>query len=147
MGAAHGGPGAGTSASVLRGGELEPLDIDYMEAHATSTQLGDATELETLRHLADRSPSFQRRRARNHATADRLLLGSVKSNIGHTLEAAGLIGLVKVLLSMHRNQVAPSLRFENPIATTTGPLRRCELSRSRKHGRRLPQIHDRSERP
>ena len=39
-------------------GDAAVLDIDYMEAHATSTQLGDATELETLRYLADRSPAF-----------------------------------------------------------------------------------------
>ncbi len=91
-------------------GEAAVLDIDYMEAHATSTQLGDATELETLRYLSDRSPAFPNGRLPQH----RLLLGSVKSNIGHTLEAAGLIGVVKVLLAMHRRQIPPSLRFEQP---------------------------------
>lgn len=91
-------------------GDSPILDIDYMEAHATSTQLGDATELETLRHLSDRSPVFPKGRLPHH----RLLLGSVKSNIGHTLEAAGLIGVVKVLLAMHRRQIPPSLRFEQP---------------------------------
>ncbi len=91
-------------------GDAAVLDIDYMEAHATSTQLGDATELETLRFLADRSPAFPDGRLPQR----RLLLGSVKSNIGHTLEAAGLIGVVKVLLAMHRRQIPPSLRFEHP---------------------------------
>ena len=91
-------------------GDAAVLDIDYMEAHATSTQLGDATELETLRYLADRSPAFPDGRLPQR----RLLLGSVKSNIGHTLEAAGLIGVVKVLLAMHRRQIPPSLRFERP---------------------------------
>jgi acyl transferase domain-containing protein/NAD(P)-dependent dehydrogenase (short-subunit alcohol dehydrogenase family) len=91
-------------------GEAAVLDIDYMEAHATSTQLGDATELETLRYLSDRSPAFPKGRL----PQNRLLLGSVKSNIGHTLEAAGLIGVVKVLLAMHRRQIPPSLRFEQP---------------------------------
>ncbi|MFN9721117.1 MAG: polyketide synthase, partial [Planctomycetota bacterium] len=109
--------------AYVEAGGLEPLDIDYMEAHATSTQLGDATELETLRYLADRSSSFQHRRVRPDVGRRRLLLGSVKSNIGHTLEAAGLIGVVKVLLSIHRNEVAPSLRFENPN-------RRCNWSTS-----------------
>ena len=89
---------------------LDALDIDYMEAHATSTQLGDATELETLKRLAASSPAFGDKRPPN----DRLLLGSVKSNIGHTLEAAGLIGLVKVLIAMQRREIPPSLRFENP---------------------------------
>lgn len=91
-------------------GDAAVLDIDYMEAHATSTQLGDATELETLRYLSDRSAAFPKGRLPQH----RLLLGSVKSNIGHTLEAAGLIGVVKVLLAMHRRQIPPSLRFEQP---------------------------------
>jgi acyl transferase domain-containing protein/acyl carrier protein/NAD(P)-dependent dehydrogenase (short-subunit alcohol dehydrogenase family) len=89
------------------------LEIDYQEAHATSTQLGDATELETLQSLMDLncpaalSPTQKRR----------LLIGSAKSNIGHTLEAAGLIGLVKVLLSMRRGQIPPSLRFQTPNST------------------------------
>ena len=98
------------------------LDIDYMEAHATSTQLGDATELETLRNLANSSPAFSKGRV----SADRLLLGSVKSNIGHTLEAAGLISLVKVLIAMQRRQIPPSLRFEQPNHNydwTTAPVR------------------------
>jgi acyl transferase domain-containing protein len=95
-----------------------PLDIDYMEAHATSTQLGDATELETLRQLSQDPQA----RTGPH----KLLLGSVKSNIGHTLEAAGLIGMVKVLIAMQRGQIPPSLRFENPNHNydwTTAPVR------------------------
>ena len=98
------------------------LDIDYMEAHATSTQLGDATELETLKTLASQSPAFPKSRL----VEDRLLLGSVKSNIGHTLEAAGLIGVVKVLLAMQRREIPPSLRFEKPNHNydwTSAPVR------------------------
>ena len=54
----------------------EPLSIDYMECHATSTKVGDATEPHSLTEL---NPPRQP-----------LLIGSVKSNLGHTLEAAGL---------------------------------------------------------
>ena len=99
-------------------GDAAPLDIDYIEAHATSTQLGDATELETLRRLAQ-NPQAQLGR-------HQLLLGSVKSNIGHTLEAAGLVGLVKVLIAMQRRQIPPSLRYEQPNRNydwTTAPVR------------------------
>lgn len=79
-----------------------PLDIDYLEAHATSTQLGDATELQSV----------------NTVAADRLSalpvrIGSVKSNIGHTLESAGLIGLVKVILAMRRRQLPPSINVKS----------------------------------
>ncbi len=94
------------------------LDIDYLEAHATSTQLGDATELETLRKLSE---DPQARIGRHQ-----LLLGSVKSNIGHTLEAAGLIGLVKVLIAMKQGQIPPSLRYEQPNRNydwSTAPVR------------------------
>lgn len=74
------------------------LDIDYLEAHATSTQLGDATELQSVNAIAD---------TRNSGSPVRI--GSVKSNIGHTLESAGLIGLVKVILSLRRQEFAPSI--------------------------------------
>lgn len=89
---------------AYEGGQL--LDVDYLECHATSTQLGDATELESLKTLCS-SPE------RPQSPAP-LLLGSVKSNIGHTLEAAGLIGMVKVLLAMKQGTIPPSLNFEIP---------------------------------
>ncbi|MBL8808857.1 MAG: acyltransferase domain-containing protein, partial [Planctomycetaceae bacterium] len=87
---------------------IELLDIDYQEAHATSTQLGDATELETLHSLIAESSVWTRDRQR------RLPIGSAKSNIGHTLEAAGLLGIVKVLTAMQEKALPPSLRFQNP---------------------------------
>ena len=85
------------------------LDIDYLEAHATSTQLGDPTELTTIAHVTSRHDSAGR-----HGRTEPLMIGSVKSNLGHTLEAAGLIGLVKVLLSLDRRELPPSLGFEEP---------------------------------
>ncbi|SFH84043.1 type I polyketide synthase [Planctomicrobium piriforme] len=80
-----------------------PLAIDYLEAHATSTQLGDATELHAVQSILSES---QRSEA--------LLIGSAKSNLGHTLETAGVAGLVKLLLSLKRRELPPSLSFESP---------------------------------
>ena len=80
-----------------------PLDIDLLECHATSTSLGDATELEGVGQLVAES-----------GRTEPLPIGSAKSNLGHTLEAAGLIGLVKTLLAMHRGEKAPSVGFEQP---------------------------------
>ncbi len=80
-----------------------PLSIDYQEAHATSTQVGDATELTSLSALLAES-----------SRVNPLLVGSVKSNFGHTLEAAGLVGLVKVLLAMHRETIPPSINLTQP---------------------------------
>ncbi len=80
--------------------------IGYVEAHATGTQVGDATELEALDTLL-----------RPHLTAgERVAIGSLKTNIGHTLETAGLASLVKVVLAMERGTIPPGVsdRALNP---------------------------------
>lgn len=84
---------------------VDPKNIQFIEAHATSTQVGDATELEAL--SAFFSPFCEK---------SRLPLGSVKSNIGHTLETAGLAGLLKAVLAMQHGQIPPTanLRRLNP---------------------------------
>jgi acyl transferase domain-containing protein/acyl carrier protein len=71
--------------------------IEYIEAHATSTQVGDATELGALSRLMGR-----------HLPAGRQIpIGSVKANIGHTLETAGIASLVKVVLAMEHGMIPP----------------------------------------
>ena len=71
--------------------------IEYIEAHATSTQVGDATELAALSRLMGR-----------HLPAGRQIpIGSVKANIGHTLETAGIASLVKVVLAMEHGVIPP----------------------------------------
>jgi acyl transferase domain-containing protein len=77
---------------------LDPLRVGYVEAHATSTQVGDATEVEALREFFD-----------SVASGRKIPIGSVKSNIGHTLETAGLAGLVKSVLAMQHGVVPPSI--------------------------------------
>jgi len=77
---------------------LDMARLQYLEAHATSTQIGDATELQALAEaLGSRIPEGQK-----------IPIGSVKANVGHTLEAAGLTGLVKTVLAM-RHQIVPPL--------------------------------------
>ena len=78
---------------------LEPRQINYIEAHGTGTRLGDPIEIDALRAV------FAATRP-----ADRpLLLGSVKTNIGHLESAAGIAGLAKVILAMrHRSDSAAS---------------------------------------
>ncbi|ACY15480.1 type I polyketide synthase [Haliangium ochraceum] len=77
--------------------------LDYVEAHGTATLLGDPVELDALGALmAGRS-------------AERpLWVGSVKSNIGHLETAAGVAGLMKVVLMMQHRQIPPSLHFTAP---------------------------------
>jgi acyl transferase domain-containing protein/NAD(P)-dependent dehydrogenase (short-subunit alcohol dehydrogenase family) len=83
--------------------EVTPDSIQMIEAHATSTQVGDATEMEAL------SQFF----AEHCKPGQRIPVGSVKSNIGHTLESAGLAGLIKAVLSIQRSTIPPSINVRN----------------------------------
>ena len=84
------------------GDHIDRRSIQYVEAHATSTQVGDATELEAL------AAHFQ-----ITAAEAKIPLGSVKSNIGHTLESAGLASLVKCLLSMKAGLIPPTINLKS----------------------------------
>lgn len=87
---------------VYRRAGISPRTVSYIEAHGTGTRLGDPIEWEALTEVY-----------REHATRPRsCAIGSVKSNIGHTAAAAGLVGLQKVLLSLDRGQLPPSINFE-----------------------------------
>lgn len=87
------------------------LDLDYLECHATSTQVGDATELQSLTALLRSEGGSSKRQTRVN---EPLQIGSVKSNLGHLLEAAGLVGMVKCLLAMRCGELPPSINFEQP---------------------------------
>ena len=93
----------GQQLAIRRGyADQQPLAIDYLEAHATSTQVGDATELVSLASVGQNKRD--------------LLVGSVKSNLGHTLEAAGLVGLVKLLISIDRGEIPPTINLKSPTS-------------------------------
>ncbi|WP_406690482.1 SDR family NAD(P)-dependent oxidoreductase [Saccharopolyspora sp. ID03-671] len=79
--------------------DLDPAVVDYVEAHGTGTPLGDPIEAEALGEVLGASRASRRP----------LLLGSVKSNLGHLEGAAGLVGLIKVVLAMTRGRIPPSL--------------------------------------
>lgn len=83
--------------------DLAPNDVDYIEAHGTGTSLGDPIEARAL------SLVFQGRR-------EKLLLGSVKTNIGHLEAAAGIAGVIKVILAMGHGKIPATLHFRNPNA-------------------------------
>jgi PfaB family protein len=82
--------------------QITPKDIDYMECHATGTLLGDTTE----------SNSVETFFGQYQATP---LVGSVKSNVGHLLTAAGAVSVIKVLLSMSKGVIPATINVENPI--------------------------------
>src|SRR5260370_15996477 len=91
---------------------IRPSEVDYIEAHGTGTALGDPIELEALGKVLGEG-----RDARHP-----FLVGSVKTNIGHLESAAGVAGLIKVILSLQNEEIPPHLHLEevNPhISLTT----------------------------
>lgn len=83
-----------------------PAQVDLVECHATGTPTGDPVEVASLKALW----------GERGWTAGQCALGSVKSNIGHLLTAAGAAGLMKVLLSLERKQIPPTANLERPAA-------------------------------
>ena len=79
-------------------------DVDYLEAHGTGTALGDPIEVQAAGAVYG-----------DGRDADRpLLIGSVKTNIGHLESASGVAGLIKVVLSLQHELLPQSLHFETP---------------------------------
>jgi len=104
---------------------ISPCDVDYIEAHGTGTAVGDPIEAHALGEALGM-----------HRPVDRpLLIGSVKSNIGHLEAAAGIAGLVKALHCIQYRTVPASIHFNNPnpnirfgewnlkVVTETTPLK------------------------
>jgi len=82
---------------------VDPASVTYVEAHGTGTAVGDPIELRSLAH------AFPVR-----ADGEPRLLGSVKTNIGHLLNAAALPSLVKVVLALNHRRLPPSLHHTSP---------------------------------
>ena len=83
---------------------LVPQDIDYVEAHGTGTPLGDPIELQALGATL----------GMGRTAATPLMVGAVKTNIGHLEAAAGVAGLIKVVLALQHRQIPPHLHFQQP---------------------------------
>ena len=91
-------------AEALRRAAVTPAQVDYLEAHGTGTPVGDPIELRAVANTfgPDRAPTQP------------LLVGSVKTNMGHLEAAAGVAGLIKVALAMHRGVIPRHRNFETP---------------------------------
>lgn len=85
---------------------VDPATIQYIEAHGTGTPVGDPIEVKAL-------ATFFTSYLENHKS---ILIGSVKTNIGHLESSAGTAGLIKTLLMMNRRQYVPSLHFKRENA-------------------------------
>ena len=99
-------PGLQTQAELLRGvyerAGIDPAEVDYLEAHGTGTAVGDPIETGSIAEVLGKSRS----------AANPLLLGSVKSNLGHLETASGIAGLVKALYCLRHREVPPTIHCE-----------------------------------
>jgi 3-oxoacyl-[acyl-carrier-protein] synthase II len=92
---------ATTMALALEDAGLSPGHVDYINAHATSTMVGDAAEVKGIRRLLKRR-------------ADHVTVNATKSLIGHTLGAAGAIGAVASVMALQSGKVHPTINYEQP---------------------------------
>jgi phthiocerol/phenolphthiocerol synthesis type-I polyketide synthase C len=103
---------------ALRNSGLGPDDIDHVEAHGTGTPLGDPIELDALAEVfAQRQPGLPP-----------VVVGSAKTNIGHVEAAAGLAGLVKVVLSLWHRRIPAHLHLRRFTSRTCAPAELITVS-------------------
>ena len=93
------------TAAIRRAG-ISPADIDYINAHGTSTPLGDEIELKAVERLVGNA-------------AGHIAMSSTKSSIGHLLGAAGAVEAIFCLLAMRDGVVPPTINLDNPSIATT----------------------------
>ncbi|WP_415583215.1 type I polyketide synthase, partial [Legionella steigerwaltii] len=82
-------------------------DIDYIETHGTGTILGDAVEFNAIQHIHQ-----------GHHTKDSpLIIGAVKSNLGHTISASGIASLIKVVAALNHELIPANLHYTTPSSS------------------------------
>ncbi len=123
-------------AAALALGDVHPDTISYVEAHGTATPIGDPIEVEALTRVY--RVFTQRRRY--------CAIGSIKGNFGHATTAAGIAGVLKVMMALRHRKIPPTLHFKKPNPridfasspffvndrlidwTPSGPVRRATVS-------------------
>jgi len=91
--------------AAIKRAKLAPADIDYINAHGTSTPMGDEIELSAVERLFG-------------VSAEKLTMSSTKSATGHLLGAAGAIEAIFSVLSIRDNIAPPTLNLDNPSVAT-----------------------------
>ncbi|MEM7533723.1 MAG: amino acid adenylation domain-containing protein [Chloroflexota bacterium] len=92
---------------ALATANVDASTIGYIEAHGTATALGDPIEVAALTQAFERSSQAT-------LSPEQCAIGSVKTNIGHLDEAAGIASFIKTALTLHHGQIPPNLHFEQP---------------------------------
>jgi acyl transferase domain-containing protein/acyl carrier protein len=89
---------------ALQNARVQPEELGYVEAHGTGTSLGDPIEVNALAAAL----------CQGRSQDTPLLIGSVKTNLGHLEAAAGVAGVIKVILSLRHGRIPPHLHFKTP---------------------------------
>lgn len=93
--------------AALKSAALNPEDVDYINAHGTSTPLGDLVELAAVKTLFANA-------------LDKVSMSSTKSVIGHLLGAAGAVESIYAIMAMNNSLVPPTVNLDNPEEETAG---------------------------
>ena len=111
--------------SALANADIEPHRVSYVETHGSGTALGDPIEVEAL------VAALGSERAQD-CRQERLLIGAVKTNIGHLAGAAGIAGLIKTVLALQHKEIPPHLHLKDlnphvaweqmPVTIPTTPM-------------------------
>jgi len=92
---------------------VDPRDVDYIECHATGTPKGDNVELGSMDTFFSRFPREK---------GNKPLLGSVKSNLGHLLTAAGMPGMTKAIWALNEAKIPATINLNEPLTSKKGYL-------------------------
>ena len=100
--APHGPSQEAVIRQALASGGVKPAEVQYVEAHGTGTSLGDPIEVQALGAAL----------GEGRAPDEPLLIGSVKTNIGHLEAAAGIAGLIKIVLALQHEEIPAHLHCQ-----------------------------------
>ncbi|WP_409371304.1 SDR family NAD(P)-dependent oxidoreductase [Legionella quinlivanii] len=90
--------------NILADAAITPEDIDYIETHGTGTVAGDTVEFKAIETIHQG----------HHSETKPLIIGALKSNLGHTISCSGLASLIKVISALKHENIPPNLHFSNP---------------------------------
>ncbi|MBA2649964.1 MAG: SDR family NAD(P)-dependent oxidoreductase [Legionella sp.] len=120
--------------AALEQANLIASDIDYIEAHGTGTALGDRVEFNAIQAIHQG----------HHHHDNPLIIGALKSTIGHTIASSGLASLIKAVTAINKDCIPPNLHYSSPNASidpesipSVLPLKAMKFTKNKKRKRRV----------